>query len=288
MRRQFIAEVIGTFLLVLIGTGAVATSTLTDARAGLLHVAAIWGLGIALAIYVTAAISGAHLNPAVSLAFALFRRAKFPFTHMLFYWAAQLVGAALAGLAILCAFGTVIARFEEEREIVRGEAGSERTAMVFGQYFPNPDMFPPPTHGDLISPAGAAVIEGLGTAILVLVIFSLADQRVAGLAHRGLEPLLIGFTVAVLIGVFAPLTQAGWNPARDLGPRMVAYFAGWGSIAIPGPSSGFWIYVVGPLVGGPVGALVHDFTLRPRRHLGESVQAEEAEGDVAGALESSE
>ena len=63
-------------------------------------------------------------------------------------------------------------------------------------------------------------------------------------------PGLIGFTVAMNLALYAPLTQAGWNPARDFGPRIVAYFAGWGNIAIPGPRGGFWIYILGPFIGG--------------------------------------
>ncbi|MCE2457412.1 MAG: aquaporin [Dehalococcoidia bacterium] len=66
-----------------------------------------------------------------------------------------------------------------------------------------------------------------------------------------------------MISLFAPLTQAGWNPARDFGPRIVAFLAGWGSIAIPGPSNGFWVYIVGPMIGAPIGAAVHEYLLRP-------------------------
>ena len=75
--------------------------------------------------------------------------------------------------------------------------------------------------------------------------------------EKAAAPLLIGFTVAVLISLYAPLTQAGWNPARDFGPRVVAAISGWGSVAIPGPRNGFWVYIVGPCVGAPVGGLVY-------------------------------
>ena len=260
--RMCVAETIGTFLMVLFGIGSVATAVLTDAHVGLWQVAAVWGFGVALAIYATASISGAHLNPAVSLSFAIFRRREFPANRLFSYWTAQLIGGVLAGLAVLFMFNPLLSRFELENQIVRGEPGSERSAMVFGEYFPNPDIVG--THdeaGDLVSPAGAVFVEGFGTAILVLVIFALTDRRKAALPTERMAPFMIGFAVAVLIAVFAPLTQAGWNPARDFGPRIVAFFAGWDSVAIPGPSSGFWVYIVGPLVGGPLGAAVHQLFL---------------------------
>ena len=73
-----------------------------------------------------------------------------------------------------------------------------------------------------------------------------------------MAPFFIGFTVAVLICLFAPITQAGWNPARDFGPRLVAWMAGFGSVAIPGPRGGFWIYIVGPFAGALTGAFIYD------------------------------
>ena len=69
--------------------------------------------------------------------------------------------------------------------------------------------------------------------------------------------------MAALISLFAPLTQAGWNPARDFGPRLVAYFAGWGEIAIPGPRVGFWAYIAGPMLGAPLGAALHELLIKP-------------------------
>lgn len=262
--RAFVGETVGTYILVLFGIGSVAAAVATGAQMGLWQVAVVWAFGVALAIYVTANVSGAHLNPAVSLAFAIFRRSDFSFRMLPLYWAAQLLGAVLAGVTVLAIFSPFIVRFESDSGITRGEAGSQLSAMMFGEYFPNPAMYGTgPDAAALISPAGAAFVEGFGTAILALVIFSLTDRRNAGLSTKNMTPLLIGFTVAALISLFAPLTQAGWNPARDFGPRIVAFFAGWGSIAIPGPSNGFWVYIVGPMIGAPVGAAIHEFLVRP-------------------------
>lgn len=262
--RAFVGEAVGTYILVLFGIGSVAAAVATSAQMGLWQVAVVWAFGVALAIYLTANVSGAHLNPAVSLAFAIFRRSDFSFRMLPLYWTAQLFGAVLAGVTILAMFSPFIVRFESDNGIVRGEAGSQLSAMMFGEYFPNPAMYGTgPDAAALISPAGAAFVEGFGTAILVLVIFSLTDRRNAGLSTKNMTPLLIGFTVAALISLFSPLTQAGWNPARDFGPRIVAFFAGWGSVAIPGPSNGFWVYIVGPMIGAPIGAAVHEFLVRP-------------------------
>ncbi|MEX2430627.1 MAG: aquaporin [Dehalococcoidia bacterium] len=280
--QVWFAETFGTYLLVLFGTGAVAAAVLTGAQAGLWQVAVVWGFGITLAIYATAAISGAHLNPAVTLAFAIFRRKEFPASRVLPYWTAQLAGSVLGGLTILWLFGPFIAHFEAEHGLVRGASGSQLSAMVFGEYFPNPAIFGTDELAtSLMSPFMAAVVEGFGTAILVLMIFSLVDRHNAALPAKHLAPFFIGFTVAVLISLFAPLTQAGWNPARDFGPRLVAYFAGWGSIAIPGPSSGFWVYIVGPLIGGPIGAAIYELVLRPGLRPDIPIGTEVADGDVS-------
>ncbi len=246
------AETLGTFVLVMFGTGSVAAAVYTGAQVGLWQVAAVWGFGVTLAIYISGAVSGAHLNPAVSLAFAIFRRDQFPFNRLLAYWGSQLLGAVIAGIAVLLLFNPFIERFESENGIVRGADGSEKSAMAFGEYFPNPAMF----ESFSVSPLHAFAVEAFGTAILAMVIFALTERRNAGIPTNGMVPFFIGFTVAALISLFAPITQAGWNPARDFGPRIVAALAGWGDIAIPGPEGGFWVYILGPLVGAPVGALV--------------------------------
>jgi len=262
--RIYLAEVVGTFLLVLFGTGSVAAAVVTGAQIGLWQVAVVWGFGVTLAIYATAAISGAHLNPAVTLAMAVFRPDEFSRRRVLPYWAAQLVGAVLAGLVVLAVFGSFIDRFEADRGLVRGEAGSQASAMVFGEYFPNPAVFGTDDAAfELVSPLAAVAVEAFGTGVLVFLIFALVDRRNSARPGASLAPFFIGFTVAVLISLFAPITQGAWNPARDFGPRLVAFVAGWDEIAIPGPRSGFWVYIIGPLSGGLVGAAIYEYLVRP-------------------------
>ncbi len=262
--RRCVAEAIGTWLMVFAGTAVVAAAVLAGAQAGLWQVAVAWALGVALAIYLTAAVSGAHLNPAVTLAFALFRPQEFPRRLLLPYWISQLLGASLAGISVLLLYNPLIQRFEAQHGLSRGEPGSQLSAMMFGEYFPNPATTGTAESAlTLISPLEAAAVEGLGTGILVMLIFALVDRRNTALPAKYLAPILIGLTVALLISMLAPLTQGGWNPARDFGPRLVSFFAGWGEMAIPGPSGGFWAYILGPLTGAPLGAAVYEYLLRP-------------------------
>jgi glycerol uptake facilitator protein len=277
MRAALVGELLGTFLLVLFGTGSVASAVLTGALQGLWQVAVVWGFGVSLAIYCAGTLSGAHLNPAVTLAVALFRRDAFPARRVVPYWLAQLVGAIGAGLVVLVVWGPYLTRFESKEGLVRGAPGSERAAMIFGQYFPNPAIFGTgPDAQALTSPLEAMLVEAFGTAILVFVIFALTDPKNRVTPERGMVPFFIGFTVAILICLFAPITQAGWNPARDLGPRLVAWAAGFGSIAIPGPRGGFWIYLVGPCLGAVVGAFLYQQGVRSLLRQGREETAEEA------------
>ena len=262
-----VGETVGTFLIVLLGTGAVATAVLTGALSGLLPVACVWGAAVTLAILCTAGLSGAHLNPAVSLALCLFRSPQFPRRRLPYYWAAQMIGAVLAALVIWAAFGPLLERFEGQEGLIRGGPGSERAAMIFGDYFPNPAMFGAgPDTAALMSPLLAAAVEALGTGVLVLVVFAVSDPVNRARFPAPVGPVVIGVTVTVLIAVFAPLTMAGWNPARDLGPRLVALAAGYGAVAFPGPLGGFWVYTVGPLFGAVVaGGLYQGMTAAARR-----------------------
>lgn len=262
--RQCAAETVGTFVLVFFGTGAVHAAVLTGAQHGLWQVAVVWGIAVSLAIYATGAISGAHLNPAITVALMGLR--GFPARKAPAYIASQLVGAVLAAAVLFGLYSNIIRNFESVQGIVRGTPGSERSAMVYGEYFPNPDT----AHGlhwsDVsVSHVQAMTAEAIGTAFLAFFIFAVTDVRNASGPRSRLRPFCIGLTVAIVISVIAPLTQAGLNPARDFGPRLFAYFAGWGAIAIPGPRGGFLtVYILSPILGAVVGGAVYQSLIAPR------------------------
>lgn len=264
LRRQCLAELAGTFLLVFFGCGAVFVAVLTGSLQGLFQVAIVWGLAIAMCIYAFSAISGAHINPAVTIAAWALR--GFPARRVGPYIGSQLLGAFLGAAVLYAMFGGVLAGAERERGIQRGRPGSEAAAMIFCEYFPNPGMFgtTPEAHAK-VSLGQAMGAEMVGTALLVFFVFALTDARNAGRPDGTLAALFIGLTVSILIAVIAPITQAGFNPARDFGPRIFAWLAGWGGIAIPGPRGGFFVvYILSPIIGGLIGGVLHDRVLRPR------------------------
>ena len=175
------------------------------------------------------------------------------------YLAAQFMGAFSAGWVVLGVFSNSIANFETAHHIIRGTADSVKTAMMFGEYFPNPSF--PATLSD-VSLTKGFFIEAIGTFLLVTIILLLTEDCNVGRPSSDIAPIFIGLTVTAIICILSPLAQAGINPARDFGPRLVAYFAGWKEIAIPGPRDGFLtVYIMGPLMGGTVSALIFGIIL---------------------------
>ena len=131
-----LAEVLGTFLLILFGCGAVHSAVLTGAQSGLWQVAIVWGVAIMLAAYVCGGISGAHINPAITIALALWGR--FDWSRVPAYILAQLGGAMLAAAALFLLYGLLLEKKELDKGVTRGEMGSIVTAMCYGEYYPAP------------------------------------------------------------------------------------------------------------------------------------------------------
>ncbi len=269
------AEATGTFLLVFFGCGVVHSAVLTGAQVGLWQVAIVWGVGLALAIYVVGGVSGAHLNPAMTLAFAVWR--GHPWRQVPWYIGGQLCGAFVAAATLFILFSSLLEQHEAKKSVVRGHFGSVITAMCYGEYYPNPAALgngdAPLDHSAYehwlasMSERDAMGVELIGTAMLAMIVFALTDNTGRDTGAGNLTPALIGLTVASLISLFAPLTQACFNPARDFGPRLFAYLAGWGEAAIPGPNGrGFFtVYILSPCGGALLGAGIYQSALRRAR-----------------------
>jgi len=256
LSKEFKGETLGTFLLVLFGCGSVAVSVLFNAHQGLMQIALVWGIGVTLSIYLTRHLSCAHLNPAVTLAMVVSGRMNLK--KLPIYFAAQFLGAFLAGLAIYFLFNPSIEAFESAHNIVRGSAESVQTAKMFGEYYTASG------NTSVVSLPLAIGAEAFGTAILLLMIFALTEGCNVGRPSEALAPLFIGLTVSSVICLIAPLTQAGLNPARDFGPRMVAWIFGWGDAAFPDKRAGFLlIYILGPLVGAGAAAAFFLYAFEP-------------------------
>ncbi len=260
--RSILGEVIGTMLLVVFGCGSVIVATLFNAYSGIFQIALTWGIGVALAIYATRHLSCAHLNPAVSIAMVVGKRMSMK--NLPVYIFSQFGGAFIGAAILYVLFSSSITSFEAHHSIVRGTADSIKTAMMFGEFYPNPSA----GSDVVVSMAGGIVAEAFGTFLLVLMIFFLTEGCNVGRPDNSLAPIFIGLTVAVIICLIGPLTQAGLNPARDFAPRLFSIFAGWGQAAFPDKHFGFlWVYIVGPVTGAIAASLMFTRIIQPAMNL---------------------
>jgi glycerol uptake facilitator protein len=251
--RRLVAEAIGTGMLVCFGAGSVVAALTVGAGrldyAGLGMVALAFALVVAVTIYALGTTSGAHINPAVTIALAA--RGRFPIGEVGPYVVAQAVGAVAGALLIVAAFG--------ERAVDLGGAGG--TTLADGVGF-----------------LRGVVAEGIGTFLLVTAIFALAiDRR----APQGWAGFVIGLSVACAILVVGPVTGGSLNPARTFGPLLVTTVWGgdtaWGDLPV---------YLVGPILGGLVAAYAYDVVARPSE--AEPATAEPPQGtagDITGRRE---
>ncbi len=235
------AEFIGTGLLIFFGVGCVAAMKLTGADFGQWEISIMWGLGVAIAIYVTAGVSGAHLNPAVTIALACFH--GFNKRKVLPYIMAQILGAFAAAALIYSLYNNLFTDYETSHNIVRGTVASLDTASIFSTY-PHPSL----------SFGGAFAVEFTITAVLMFAILAIGDDK-NGAPRGAMGPLLIGLLIAVIGGSLGPLTGFAMNPARDFGPKLLTFFAGWDNIALTGAKDipYFIVPILAPICGALFG-----------------------------------
>ncbi|AUX74245.1 MIP/aquaporin family protein [Erwinia pyrifoliae] len=242
LKGQCIAEFLGTATIIFFGAGCVAAMKVAGSSFGQWEISIVWGLAVAMAVYLTAGISGAHLNPAVSVAMWLF--ANFDGRKVIPYALAQVAGAFCSAALVYGLYHNLFLDYEQTHQMVRGSVESLDLAGVFSTY-PNPH----------ISVGQAFLVELTITAIMMALIMALTDDG-NGLPRGPIAPLLIGLLIATIGASMGPLTGFALNPARDFGPKLFAWVAGWGSVAFTGGRDipYFLVPVFGPLLGASLGA----------------------------------
>jgi len=257
---QCLAEFIGTFIVILVGDGAVAVAVMTGGLDGW-GVAMMWGLGVMLAIFVAAPVSGAHFNPAVTIAMAVFR--SFPARKLAPFFISQIAGAFTGAAAVYGMWCGHWPQAIEKMGIEVGAPGSQKLMSIFSCFYPSPGAGVDAAVMSRVSTGGAFFVEVLITGFLLLMIFALTEPSSTALPKSGTGPLFIGLTVAVSVGLAGQLTMDAINPARDLGPRLFGYVIGFGRIAFPGPRGNeWWLYILAPITGGLMGGGVYRFLVR--------------------------
>jgi MIP family channel proteins len=242
MLREAAAEFLGTFILIMFGAGVVAQAVLSqNANGSYFAINVGWGLGVMLGVYTAAGVSGAHLNPAVSVALAV--RRGFPWAKVPVFAAAQTAGAFAASAVVFLTYREAFAAFDGGVRQVQGALG---TAGIFATY---PQSF--------LSIGGGLVDQIVGTALLMVGVLAITDHRNSAppgwLAAPLIGALVIGIGVAFGF-------NAGYaiNPARDFGPRLFTAVAGWGGAVFTAGNGWWWVPIAGPLVGGVLGTLAYD------------------------------
>ncbi len=241
---ECISEFIGSWILIFIGCGSVASMVLSGASISQWEIGVIWGLAVTMAIYITGAVSGTHINPAVTIALMVHR--DFPKKKVLPYIVSQVLGCFVGAATVYFLFKNLFISFESTNNIVRASSDGLATAGIFSTY-PNAAL----------SSIEALFVEILITMFLVMVILAVGDAKNSKRPHANLAPVMIGLTIAILGGSFGVLTGFAMNPARDLGPKLFAVIAGWGTDAL-GPNMYFWVPIVGPIIGAVIAGFVFD------------------------------
>jgi glycerol uptake facilitator protein len=265
---ELLSEFLGTFVLIAFGDGVVAMAVaalpgsgrtagptvIFQAAGDWLLITWGWAMAVAFGVWVAGGVSGAHLNPAVTLAFAV--RRKFAWAKVLPYMTAQVAGAFVGAALVFLVYHNAIDAFNLAAKTPRSGGHALATYSIFATF---PSSY---FHGGV---AGPLIDQIAGTAFLLIFVAAVIDVRNSAV-QSNLAPLAIGLAVAAIGMSYGANAGYAINPARDFGPRLLAYFAGWGKVALPGSYSApgfafsdyFWIPIIGPLIGGVAGLIIYD------------------------------
>ena len=243
---ELIAEFLGTFVLILFGSGVVAmvvlfpsSSPAATVHGGYTNITLGWGLAVTMGIYVAGKVSGGHLNPAVTLTLAVFR--GFPWRKVAPYSIAQTLGAFLAAALVYRNYLPAFHQFDPQLE---------KTAGIFTTFPAFPEW-----------PQAGFLDQVIGTALLLLLILAITDEHNVP-PGANLAPAMIGLVVVAIGMSFGGMHGYAINPARDFGPRLFTAVAGFRNNGLTDGPRVWWVPVFAPLLGGLLGAAVYDFGIR--------------------------
>lgn len=251
--REFLAEFLGTFILIVFGNAAVAQAVLTNNVKGSFF-AINWGYGLAvtLAVLVSGGVSGGHVNPAVTLAMAVW--GKHPWSKVPVYMVAQYLGALLASLAVFAVYINALDAFEPHRSLA--------TAGIWATYPGSMTNINGTLVTDFLSNGNGFGDQVLGTMLLLICVCAITDPRNMEVP-KYMVPLLVGFVVLNIGICFGFNSGYAINPARDLAPRLFTILAGWGETPFTAATSEglawWWVPVVAPHIGAVLGVMVYLF-----------------------------
>jgi glycerol uptake facilitator protein len=292
---ELFAEFFGTFILICFGDGVVAMlwaligsgRTISHATALLgsgdwLLITFGWFLAVTFAIYTVGGVTGAHINPAITLGIAM--RRQLPWNKVVPYWVVQVAGAFVGAALVFLVYNNAINHYDQVNHIIKGQPNSLPTFSTFA-------TFPAPYFHNVLGPL---VDEIVGTFFLALFVFAVTDE-LALAPGSNLGPVVVGLIVLAVGISFGANSGYAINPARDFGPRLFAWIAGWGKIAMPGDygwiNTYFWIPIVAPLIGAALAVPAYDIGVRKiliaRLEAGEEPEAGRVPGEGAppGALD---
>ena len=240
--REAAAEFFGTFILIAFGVGVVAQAVLSkNANGSVLSINIAWGLAVMLGIYASGGVSGAHLNPAVTIALAVHR--ALPWNKVAPYVLAQVAGAFAGAALVFFTYREALTAFDGGMRTIDGATA---TAGIFATY---PQSF--------LSIAGGFVDQVVGTMLLMAGVLAVTDQKNVA-PPAWLTGPLVGLLVVAIGMAFGFNAGYAINPARDFGPRLFTAVAGWGGGVFTAANGWWWVPVVAPVIGAVLGAWLYD------------------------------
>jgi glycerol uptake facilitator protein len=268
------AEFFGCFVLISFGDGVVAmlwalvgsgrsSQGVLNSSGDWLLITWGWALAVAFAVYVAGGISGAHINPAISLGAAI--RKQMPWNKVPWYWLAQVLGCFMGAALVFLVYNNAINHFDQVGHcgtvlkgctpIVKGTPASVGTYSTFA-------TFPAPYFHSFIGPL---IDQIVGTFFLALFVWAITDEFNQPVGSN-MGPFMVGMVVMAIGISFGANAGYAINPARDFGPRIFAWIAGWGKLAMPGNygwvNDYFWVPIVGPLIGAALASFGYEMFIR--------------------------